>query len=107
MRIKYRSKFLLLPLLALATTACAQTAIYETPTGPAPFYITFDAKGEPVVLDSKGNRLELEREGAVAEIPTPSTIKRVTQISALEIEGSHYYLLFIGGRFVKIPLPHP
>ena len=106
MRIKYGRKLLLLPMLALATTACAQTTLYETPEGPAPFYITFDANGEPVVLDSKGNRLELEPEGSVAKIPGPSIIKGLTQISAVEIEGSHYYLLYIGGRFVRIPLNH-
>ena len=106
MNINRTGRILLVPMFALATTACAQTTTYKTPEVPAPFYITFDAKGEPIVLDSDGNRLPIEGEGVDIEIPKPSTIKRVTNISAIEIEGSHYYLLCINGGCVKLMLPH-
>ena len=104
MRIKQLGKALWLPLLALSIGGCVRTVKYDTPPLQAPFYITFSANGEPLVLDGEGNPLKIE--GTAAEIPTPSTIKRATQISALEIHGSHYYLLYINGQFVKIWLPH-
>jgi hypothetical protein len=105
MNVKRPGTILLVPMFALATTACAQTTTYKTPEVSAPFYITFDAKGEPLVLDSDGNRLPLEGEGVDIRIPKPSTIKRVTNISALEIEGSHYYLLCLNGACTQIKLP--
>ena len=55
-----------------------------------------------MVLDSEGN--PVKSMGSVAEIPKASTIKRTSQITALEIHGSHYYLLYISGRYYFIPL---
>lgn len=109
MQISDLGKALLLATLALTITGCARTLKYDVPRSErtmveAPFYITFSPKGEPIVLASDGN--PVEPLGTVAEIPTPSTIKRASQITALEIHGSHYYLLYIGGRYYKIPLPH-
>ena len=109
MQISHLGKGLLLATLALTITGCPRTVKYDTPRSEqtkveAPFYITFGPEGAPIVLASDGN--PVEPMGDMAEIPTPSTIKRVSQITALEIHGSHYYLLYIGGRYYKIPLPH-
>ncbi len=110
MHIGHFGKTFLLATLAVTITGCAgsfrsETPKYETPKLDAPFYITFSPEGEPVVLNSKGEELVVE--GAVVEIPNKSTIKRATNFATLEIQGSHYYLLYINGRAIKIPLPHP
>ena len=109
MHISHLGKALLLATLAITVTGCAQlqkykTPKHETPELEAPFYITFSPEGEPVVLDSEGR--PLKSIGSMAEIPKASTIKRTSQITALEIHGSHYYLLYISGRYYFIPLPH-
>jgi hypothetical protein len=107
--MSHLGKALLLATLALTIAGCAPPIKYDTPRSgetkmEAPFYITFSPKGIPVVLASDGN--PVEPMGVEAKIPTPSAIKRASQITALEIHGSHYYLLYIAGQFYKIPLPH-
>jgi hypothetical protein len=109
MHISHLGKALLLATLVLTITGCARTVKYDTPRSAetkveAPFYITFSPEGAPIVLASDGN--PVKPQGSVVEIPTPSTIKRASQITALEIHGSHYYLLYIAGQYYKIPLPH-
>lgn len=108
MKARKLSTTLLLPLLTMIMIGCSHATGHRQdmpkPNGDyAPFSITFDREGQPVVLDSAGKRLGLETLPYKLE---PGTLKRINTISALEVHGSHYYVLIINGRAVRIDLPH-
>ena len=108
MKARKLSTALTLPLLATMMIGCSHATDYRRdmpkPDGEyAPFFITFDREGQPVVLDRAGKRMDLE------PLPyklDPGNLKRISNISALEVQGSHYYVLIINGRAIRIDLPH-
>jgi biopolymer transport protein ExbD len=111
MRIGHLGKALFLATLAVTITGCDQTVKYELPRSEAtkqetPIYVTCNAEGVPVVLDSEGNPLKVEGTALAEETPNPSTTKDVTQITARKASSSRYYLLYINGRYYKIQLPN-
>lgn len=107
MRISHLGTALLLATLGFTQISCARSHKYEAPRSEgtkveAPFYITFSREGDPIVLDGEGN--QVKPMGEVAKIPEPATIVRTSQVTVLEIRGSHYYLLYINGQYYLIPL---
>lgn len=103
----------ILSLMIIATgllSGCAgKGGLYQPPGQPpeatVPFAITFDLKGNPVVIDREGRAIPpQEVEFPIRQV---NAIGSVTTISAIEVHGSHYYILKIGGNIYHIPLPAP
>lgn len=66
------------------------------------YTLSFDAKGLPVVLDAKGKPIPPRKvEGPV----NAKKIVRVRTISVIDVEGSHFILIEIGGTTYQIDLP--
>lgn len=108
MKARKLSTALVLPLLAMIMIGCSHATEHrrDMPKADgayAPFFITFDREGQPVVLDRNGKRIDLEPLPYKLE---PGTLKRINNISALEVHGSHYYVLIINGKAIRIDLPH-
>ena len=79
----------------------------KTPLETVPFSITFDLQGNPLVLTPEGERIKPERvDFPIREVKAIGNIKT---ISAVEVHGSHYYVLNIGDDFyvIDLPPPHP
>jgi len=101
-------KNLLLPFLALVMIGCSHATEHRRDMPKhhgeyAPFYITFDREGQAVVLDRAGNPIKLEN---VPFELKPGTVKRINNITALEVHGSHFIVLIINNKAVRIDLPH-
>lgn len=93
-------------LLTVSLSACAEETKIE-PTTPArdlmPFSIGFDLKGDPVLLDEKGNRIP----PSDVQFPIKATaIESVDTITMVQYRGSHVKLLKTSGGWYAIPLPH-
>ena len=92
--------------LIFSFTACAQELTKAPITDEEmyqPFSIVFDKEHKPLVLDSKGKRLDK------IEVDFPLKAEAVLSmeaISAIQIHGSHYYIIQVGGDYYKVPLPH-
>jgi hypothetical protein len=82
-------------------TACSK----EKPTDkkdPFSYTLSIDAKGLPVILDAKGNPIPSKLvEGSV----NAKKVVRVRTFSVIDVEGSHYVLISIGGTLYQINLP--
>ena len=82
-------------------TACSKEPL-QSKKDPYSYTLSIDAKGLPVVLDAKGIALPAERvEGPV----NAKKIVRVRTFSVIDVEGSHYILIDIGGKLYRINLP--
>lgn len=110
---QYQSQLMVLVPLILAISllsGCAgKERLYQAPGKPpqetVPFSITFDLKGNPVVVDRDGKLISPKRvEFPITEVRAISNLKTIT---AMEVHGSHYYILKIGGDTYHIPLPAP
>ena len=105
MQYKQYQKFLSCLLVSsiglMPLAACSK----EPPKGkkdPYSYTLSIDAKGLPAVLDPKGIALPAERvEGPV----NAKKIVRVRTFSVIDVEGSHFILIDIGGKVYKINLP--
>ncbi len=73
----------------------------------APFSITFDMQGNPIVLGANGKIIPPSR--VTFPIKDVKAIANVNTITAIEVYGSHYYVLKIGGDnyVIDLPPPHP
>lgn len=118
--VSARLRFSLAVTLALTSlTACAgdplstatlgkpgkdRSAATSYPTeGRLPFVIAFDAKGTPMVVDAKGEAIK----PISAEFPIKtSEIRSLETMTMMEFQGSHAYLIKIGGNYYMIKLPH-
>ncbi len=83
--------------------------LYQPPAQPlqetVPFSITFDMKGNPIVVDREGQLISpKDVEFPVINVRAIATLNTIT---AMEVHGSHYYILKIGGNTYHIPLPAP
>ena len=66
------------------------------------YTLSIDPKGLPVVLDSRGNSIPAKK----IEPPVDAKkIVRVRTFSVIDVEGSHYILIDIGGTLYRINLP--
>lgn len=66
------------------------------------YTLTFDPNGVPEVKDAKGNTIQAKK----VELPLKATkIVRVRTASIMDVEGSHYILIDIGGTLYQINLP--
>jgi hypothetical protein len=66
------------------------------------YSLSFDEKGLPVVLDAKGKPIPPKKvEGPV----DAKKIVRVRTISIIDVVGSHYILIDLGGTLYRIDLP--
>ncbi len=93
-------------LLGVSLSACAEE-IRTEPTTPArdlmPFSIGFDLKGEPVLLDEKGNRIP----PSDVQFPIKATaIESVDSITMVQYRGSHVKLIKTSVGWYAVPLPH-
>jgi len=69
---------------------------------PFSYTLSIDAKGLPVVLDAKGNPIPPKRvEGSV----DAKKVLRIRTFSVIDIEGSNFILIEIGGTIYRIDLP--
>lgn len=67
------------------------------------YNLSFDATGLPVVLDQKGIAIAPRKvDGPVGA----KKIVRVRTFSVIEVEGSHFILIDIGGSLYQVDLPH-
>jgi hypothetical protein len=98
---KWFSYLLVLCIGYIPLTACSK----EPPKNQKDrfsYTLSFDAKGNPTVLDANGKPIPAQRvDGAV----DAKKIVRVRTISVIDVEGSHYILINIGGYLYKINLP--
>lgn len=82
-------------------TACSK----EPPKGkkdPFSYTLSIDAKGIPVILDPKGFAIPSKPvEGPV----NAKKVVRVRTFSVIDVEGSHFVLIDIGGKLYQINLP--
>lgn len=66
------------------------------------YTLSIDPKGVPVVVDARGNPIQAKK----IEPPVDAKkIVRVRTFSVMDIEGSHYILIDIGGSLYRINLP--
>lgn len=66
------------------------------------YTLSIDPKGLPVVLDSRGKSIPAKK----IEPPVDARkIVRVRTFSVIDVEGSHYILIDIGGSLYRINLP--
>ncbi len=114
--IQFRTKWMvLLPLLfaVIILNGCAGKGgyLYQPPEKTlektVPFSITFDMQGNPIVLGANGKRILPSR--VTFPIKDVKAIANVNTITAIEVYGSHYYVLEIGGDdyVIDLPPPHP
>ncbi|GAA3961096.1 hypothetical protein GCM10022278_18950 [Allohahella marinimesophila] len=68
-----------------------------------PFAIMFDREGKPVVVDE--NREPLKPRDIDFPVKTQA-IRSLETMTVMSYEGSHMYMLKIGGFIYLIPLPH-
>ena len=112
---KLRSKIMALSSVFFVVTilgGCAHMGDSYQPPGKAPletvpFSITFDLQGNPIVLTPDGERIKPERvDFPIREVKAIGSIKT---ISAVQVFGSHYYVLNIADDFyvIDLPAPHP
>jgi len=77
----------------------------EPPKGKKDLFsytLSIDAKGTPMVLDAKGNPLPAKLvEGPV----NAKKVVRIRTFSVIDVEGSHFVLIDIGGKLYQIYLP--
>lgn len=109
----YLRGLLVVGLMGLSLTACAaeqksgkrlQTGtMYEQQGEYLPFAIMFDREGKPVVVDE--NRKPIEPTQLDFPIKTQA-IRSVESVTTVSYEGSHMYLVKIGGFTYLIKLPH-
>lgn len=67
-----------------------------------PYSIRFDIKGNPVIVDDKGNRIEAEQ----TTLPIKATsIAGVESISIVTYTGSCKQVISVGGKLYTITLP--
>ena len=77
----------------------------EPPKGkkdPFSYTVSIDAKGLPVIVDSQGISLPAK------EVKLPMDAKKIVRIrtfSIIDIVGSHFVLIDIGGKLYQINLP--
>ena len=77
----------------------------EPPKGkkdPFSYTVSIDAKGLPVVVDSEGVSLPAK------EVKLPLDAKKLVRVrtfSVIDVEGSHFILIQIGGTMYQINLP--
>jgi len=112
-RKKYQGHLLVLASMILVSSLLSGCAgrgeLYQPPGQPpqetVPFSITFDLKGNPIVVDRGGKLISPKRvEFPITEVRAIASLKT---ISAMEVHGSHYYILKISGDTYHIPLPAP
>jgi hypothetical protein len=108
MKARKLSKALILPLLAMVMIGCSHATEHRRDMPKmqgdyAPFFITFDREGQAVVLDRAGKPMELK---ALPYKLEPGLLKQVNNITAMEVYGSHFYVLIINGKAIRIDLPH-
>lgn len=66
------------------------------------YTLTIDANGVPAVKDARGNPIEAKK----VELPVKAKkIVRIRTVSVMDVEGSHYILIDIGGTLYQINLP--
>lgn len=66
------------------------------------YTLTIDTKGVPAVKDARGNLIQAKK----VDLPLKATkIVRVRTVSVMDVEGSHYILIDIGGTLYQINLP--
>ncbi len=100
----------LLALIVTPLMACAQMEKMTGMTEPSsenvlPFRVAFDRNGNVLILDEKGNMIR-----PTTDVKFPLDVKQIRSvqtITAIEVVGSHYYLLKAGGNTYVIPLPAP
>lgn len=79
-----------------------QTETQGKKTRYLPFSIRFDLKGNPVIVDEKGNAVPAEP----VELPVKATsIAGVQSISVITYTGSCKQVFSIGGKLYAITLP--
>jgi len=94
---------------SLLSGCTSKGGMYQPPGKPpietVNFSITFDLKGNPIVVDRDGKLISPKRiEFPITEVRAIGSLKT---ISAMEVHGSHYYVLNISGDTYHIPLPGP
>lgn len=93
-------------LLTVSLSACAEESRTEPPQPSRdlmPFSIGFDLKGDPVLLDEKGNRIP----PTDVQFPIKATaIESVESITLVQYRGSHVKLIKTSGGWFTVPLPH-
>lgn len=66
------------------------------------YALSFDAEGLPMVLDARGKSFPAKK----VEPPIDARkIVRVRTFSVIDVEGSHFILIQIGGTMYQINLP--
>lgn len=88
----------------MGKTGMDRTTATSYPTeGRLPFAIVFDAKGAPILVDAKGEPIK----PTSIDFPVKtSEIRSLETMTMMEFQGSHAYLVKIGGNYYMIKLPH-
>lgn len=98
---KFLSCMLISSIGLMPLAACSKEKPYENKDRFS-YTVKIDSKGMPVVLDAKGKEIPAN------EVKLPVDAKKIVRVrtfSVMDVEGSHYILISIGGTTYKINLP--
>ena len=103
----YKIKCILVVLLSITLiTACSHVKenIKRVDVSPSdvPFSITFDRKGDIMILDEKGERIRPSN----VDFPVKAEeIVSMNSINAIMVKGSCFWIVQAAGKTYHIPLP--